>query len=48
MIFDEDAVDHIPKSPPPCGRSHSCLMVLLLVLKIVQSGAHHTCGGCHA
>ena len=24
MIADEDAVDHIPKNPPPCGRSHVC------------------------
>ena len=24
MIPDEDAVDHIPKIHPPCGRSHVC------------------------
>ena len=24
MIADEDTVDHIPKNPPPCGRSHVC------------------------
>ena len=24
MIADEDAVDHIPKNPPQCDRSHGC------------------------
>ena len=24
IIADEDVVDHIPKNPPPCGRSHVC------------------------
>ena len=24
IIVDEDAVDHIPKNSPPCGRSHVC------------------------
>ena len=24
IIVDEDAVDHIPKKPPPCGRSDVC------------------------
>ena len=24
MIADKDAVDHIPKSPQSCGRSHVC------------------------
>ena len=24
MIADEDVVDHIPKNPPQCNRSHGC------------------------
>ena len=24
ITVDEDAVDHIPKKNPPCGRSHVC------------------------
>ena len=24
MIIDDDTVDHIPKNPPPCGRSYVC------------------------
>ena len=24
MIANEDAVDYIPKNPPPCGTSHGC------------------------
>ena len=24
MIADEDVVDHIPKTHPPCDRSHVC------------------------
>ena len=25
MIADEDVVDHIPKNPPQCDRSHGCV-----------------------
>ena len=46
MIADED-VDHIPKNPPRCDRSHGCAHGALLSLKLVQSGVHHTCGGGH-
>ena len=43
MIADEDAVNHIPKNPPQCDRGHFLvLMVLLLALKLVQGGVHHT------
>ena len=46
MIADEDAVNHIPKNPPQFDRGHVLvLMVLLLALKLVQGGVHHTCGG---
>ena len=49
MIADKDAVDHIPKNRPPSGRSHVCAHgAELLVLKVVQSGVHLTCGGGHA
>ena len=24
ITVDEDAVDHIPKKTPPCGKSHVC------------------------
>ena len=47
MIADEDVIDHIPKNLPRCDRSHSCAHGVLLSLKLVQSGAHHTCSGGH-
>ena len=45
MIADEDAVDHIFKNPHSVTDVVVVLMVLLLALKLVQSGIHHTCGG---
>ena len=47
MIADEDAVDHIPKIPHNVIEVMVVLMVLLLALKLVQSGVPHTCGGGH-
>ena len=47
MIADEDVVDHIPKNPPGCDRSHCCAHGALLSLKLVQSGVDHTCSGGH-
>ena len=43
MISDEDAFNHFPQNSPACGRRY----VLLVVLKVVQSGVHHTGGGDH-
>ena len=48
MIADEDTVDHISKNSQPLVKVMFALMVLLLVLKVVQSSVHHTCGGGHA
>ena len=47
MIADEDAVDHIPKIPHNVIEVMVVLMVLLLALKLVQSGVPHICGGGH-
>ena len=47
MIADEDAVDHIPKNPPQCDRSHGCAHGAAGSLQLVQSGVHHACGAGH-
>ena len=41
-MADEDAVDHIPKNPPPWGRSPSCPHG---AAALIQSGVRHTCDG---
>ena len=46
-IADEDVVDHILKNHHVVAVMF-VLMMLLLVLKIVQSGVHHTFGRGHA
>ena len=47
MIADEDTVDHISKNSQPLVKVMFALMVLF-VLKVVQSSVHNTCGGGHA
>ena len=47
IIVYEDAVDHIPKEPHRVVKVMFVLSVLLLILIVVQSGVHHTCGEDH-